>query len=221
MSVAPLAQPLRDALGALPVFPLPRLIFFPGTMLPLHIFEPRYRAMVVHCLATHRAMAVATLLEGPLDDHGNPPFASVAGAGVIVDHEELPDGRFNILLRGDARVRLDELPFLPPYRRARAEVLDDLPGEIRAHDATALRSLIRSFVTEFRVRNPGFEFELEEAPLELQLYPIASQLIASPEARLQLLQERSPSERCLRLIEQLAAQRAILRQQPGAQRVLN
>ena len=221
MSTANLVQPLRDALAALPVFPLPRLVFFPGTMLPLHIFEPRYRTMVQHCLATHRAMAVATLLEGPADEHQNPPFAPVAGAGVIVDHEELPDGRFNILLRGDARVRLAELPFLPPYRRARAEILEDLPGEVGSADRTALRSLVRSFVADFRARTPDFEFELPEGPFEQQLNAIASQLVASPDAKQRILEERSPVERCARILEQLAAQRATLQQQPGARRVLN
>lgn len=216
-----LAQPLRDALAALPVFPLPRVVFFPGTVLPLHIFEPRYRAMVKHCLATHRAMAVATLLDGPGDEHQNPPFASIAGAGVIVDHEELEDGRFNILLRGDTRVRLAELPFLPPYRRARAEVIDDLPGEISSADRTALLSLIQSFVSEFRARNPDFEFELPQGPIEQALGPIASFLVASTEAKRAILEERSPAERCTRLLEQLAQQRAILQQQPGARRVLH
>jgi Lon protease-like protein len=221
MSTTDLAQPLREALSALPVFPLPRLVFFPGTMLPLHIFEHRYRTMIKHCLATHRALAVATLLDGPVDEHKNPPFSPIAGAGVIVDHEELPDGRYNILLRGDARVHLAELPFLPPYRRARAEILDDLPGALSPADRTALLTLVHAFVGDFRAKHPDFDFDFPEGPLEQALNPLASALVASTEARQRILAERSPQERCSLLLEQLAHQRAILQRQPGAQRILH
>src|SRR3954462_2326372 len=104
---------LRDlgpALSALPLFPLPTVLF-PGAMLPLHIFEPRYRAMIRDALDTHRALAVVLITDpNTLDEHGHPVIAEIAGAGVIVDHAELPSGRFNILVRGRARVRLEELP---------------------------------------------------------------------------------------------------------------
>lgn len=220
MTSSDLTQPFREALAALPVFPLPRLVFFPGTMLPLHIFEPRYRTMIQHCLATHRSLAVAMLLEGPLDEHQHSPFAPVAGVGVIVDHEELPDGRFNILLRGDARVRLAELPFFPPYRRARAEIIDDLPGEVPETERTTLQTLVSAFLRDFRIKNPSFEFESSDGPFEQQIAHIASQLVASPEAKQRILEARSAPERCALLIEQLAGQRSVL-QRHGAPRVLN
>ena len=111
---------LAPALSALPLFPLPTVLF-PGAMLPLHIFEPRYRQMIRDALESHRALAVV-LIKNPalVDEHGHPAIADVAGAGVIVDHAELPSGRFNVLIRGRARVRISELPFIEPYRRAGA-----------------------------------------------------------------------------------------------------
>jgi Lon protease-like protein len=92
-----------------PVFPLPNVVFFPKTLLPLHIFEPRYRQMVTHCLALDQRMAVALLKPGWKEDyHAKPDFHAVATVGKIVEHEELPDGRFNLVLEGLERVQLEE-----------------------------------------------------------------------------------------------------------------
>src|SRR5262245_37863781 len=130
---------LRAALEALPLFPLPQAVLFPGAVLPLHVFEPRYKAMIRDCLASHRALAVVQITDADaLDQHGHPGIAGVAGVGVIVDHAELPEGRFNILVRGRARVGLEELPFVPPYRRARATVLDTDETAAADRDVTAL-----------------------------------------------------------------------------------
>src|SRR5580704_10946781 len=108
------------ALGDVPVFPLPQAVLFPHALLPLHIFEPRYRAMLAHCLATHRALVIARI-EGERgdqrkDEDARPRFASVGGLGLIVQHQSLPDGRSNIVLHGKARVALVERPSATPYR---------------------------------------------------------------------------------------------------------
>lgn len=66
----------------LPLFPLPETVFFPHTLLPLHVFEPRYRAMVADCLAGEKRMVVVRLLPGwEQDYYGRPPIHTVAGAG--------------------------------------------------------------------------------------------------------------------------------------------
>jgi Lon protease-like protein len=115
----------------LPVFPLPEVVFFPETVLPLHVFEPRYRKMVADCLAGDRFMAVAMLRSGWEKDYeGRPPIHAVAGVGEILQAEVLPDGRYNILLDGRFRVRIeDEVPAEDlPYRRARVRRLAEVPG---------------------------------------------------------------------------------------------
>lgn len=111
----------------LPIFPLPGLTFFPHTLLPLHIFEARYRAMVTDCLARDRRLAVVGLKPGYEADYdGKPAVYAVAGAGEIVRWERLATGRFNILVRGDCRVRIEiELPTDTLYRVVRARVLED------------------------------------------------------------------------------------------------
>jgi uncharacterized protein len=109
--------------GIVPVFPLTATVFFPGVVLPLHVFEPRYRAMVEDAARGERLIAVATLLPGW--EHlaeGAPPYHPLATVGRLVRVEELGDGRKNIALRGLERVRLEEEPGDRPYRRARATV---------------------------------------------------------------------------------------------------
>ena len=111
----------------LPIFPLPGLTFFPHTLLPLHIFEARYRAMVSDCLARDRRLAVVGLRPGYEAAYdGKPPVYPVAGAGEIIQWERLATGRFNILLRGDCRIRVEaELPTDTLYRVVSARVLED------------------------------------------------------------------------------------------------
>ncbi len=114
----------------LPLFPLPDVVFFPETVLPLHVFEPRYRRLVADCLADDRWLAVVMLRPGWEKDYeGHPPIHSVAGAGEIIQAEALPDGRYNILLDGRARVRLvaEEPADGRPYRVARAERIREAP----------------------------------------------------------------------------------------------
>jgi len=114
----------------LPIFPLPDVTFFPHTFLPLHVFESRYRAMVTDALARDRRIAVVRLRPGYAARYeGKPEVFAVCGAGEIVNCERMASGRFNILLRGQWRVRIDaEIPSDTLYRVVRAHRLDDAPG---------------------------------------------------------------------------------------------
>jgi hypothetical protein len=113
-----------------PIFPLPDVTFFPHTFLPLHVFEARYRAMVTDALARDRRLCVVRLLPGYERDYeGKPSVAAVAGAGEIARCERLPTGRFNILVRGLWRVRIErELPTDTLYRVVRARRLAEAPA---------------------------------------------------------------------------------------------
>jgi uncharacterized protein len=111
----------------IPIFPLPEVVFFPETVLPLHVFEPRYRQLVADCLAGDGWMGVAMLRPGWEKDYqGRPPVQAIAGAGEIIQAERLTDGRYNILLHGRARVRIlsEEPPDGRLYRVVRAEPLE-------------------------------------------------------------------------------------------------
>lgn len=115
----------------LPIFPLPDQTFFPRTFLPLHIFEARYRAMVTDCLARDRRLAVVSLKAGyEANYEGRPPVNRVAGVGKIVRYERLATGRFNILLHGECRARIErELPADTLYRIVHATPLADVGAD--------------------------------------------------------------------------------------------
>jgi len=114
--------------GVVPVFPLPDLVFFPDALLPLHIFEPRYLAMVREARAGEGLLVVATLLPGwERDPGGAPAFHPVATVGRLVHVLDRPDGRIDILLHGLERVSLEEEFTDRPYRLARARALRDVP----------------------------------------------------------------------------------------------
>jgi ATP-dependent Lon protease len=201
----PAAASLERALAAIPVFPLPRLVLFPGALLPLHIFEPRYRAMLADSLATHRCIAMA-LVEDP--GAAEPPaFARVAGAGIIVEHQPLPDGRSNIVLLGCARVRLEELPFVPPYRRARAQVLEDRPTPLTDIDFAALHAAVSGFVAEVRRLDVEVDFALPAGAATATTVDLCAQhLIVDADARQRALEELDVAARARFVTAELAAQ---------------
>lgn len=115
-----------------PLFPLSNVWLFPGAVMPLHVFEPRYRAMIEDSLDQSGRIVLATVCEGHEKDMpGAPPVYPVAGLGEIARHERLPDGRFLILLLGLARVRIREVPSERPYRRVAIAAFEECPV---AHD---------------------------------------------------------------------------------------
>jgi Lon protease-like protein len=107
----------------LPLFPLPNLVFFPRTRLPLHVFEPRYRKMVADAVASDQRFGIVLLRPGWETDYfGAPPIYACGTLGEIEQAVPLDDGRFNILVRGEVRFRVvGEIPG-QPYRTARVIV---------------------------------------------------------------------------------------------------
>jgi len=117
----------------IPLFPLPNVVLFPDVYLPLHIFEPRYRAMTREALGGTKVIGMTVLREGWQDDYdGAPPIYATGCAGAIVHHEPLADGRFNIVLRGIARFEVEhELSSDMPFRvaRIRLDEEEDATGD--------------------------------------------------------------------------------------------
>lgn len=147
-------MPAPASTMVVPIFPLPDVTFFPHTLMPLHVFEARYRAMVMDALERDRRLAIVRLRPGYEAAYaGKPAVHAVAGVGEIVSFERLATGRYNILVRGDARVRIEsEVPSDTLYRIARGRRLDDVEtagagsgalARIRASCATLLTALDR------------------------------------------------------------------------------
>ncbi|WP_159977283.1 MULTISPECIES: LON peptidase substrate-binding domain-containing protein [unclassified Novosphingobium] len=111
------------------IFPLAGAVLYPGLQLPLHIFEPRYRAMVSDVLARDRRIG---MIQPQRPAEGSTLY-TVGCLGRIGDVEALEDGRFNIVLEGETRFRvLRELVVTTPFRQVEAELLAENNGEVLA-----------------------------------------------------------------------------------------
>jgi Lon protease-like protein len=131
----------------IPVFPLPDAVFFPGTILPLHVFESRYRAMVKDALASDSMIAVALLRPGWEQGYaGNPDCYPIATAGRMEELESTPDGRYYFKLVGKVRVRLGEIVRDAPYRLVRAEDIPERP--VVENDPTIRRAKLDLFASQ-------------------------------------------------------------------------
>ena len=111
----------------LSIFPLTGAILYPGLHLPLHIFEPRYRAMVGDALARDRRIAMIQ----PSDPEDGTALFDVGCVGRISEVETSEDGRYNILLTGESRFRLlRELEVTTPFRQIEAELIEEPEDEM-------------------------------------------------------------------------------------------
>ena len=191
-----------------PIFPLPDLTFFPHTFLPLHVFEARYRAMVTDCLARDKRLAVVGLRPGYEANYdGKPAVNGMAGVGRIVQWERLATGRYNILLQGECRARIDhEVPSDTLYRVVAATPVGDVGGDDPA--ASSLAEQVRHRCVQILEVVGRSSSELREsldavhAPGQL-CDQIASAVIPRPGVRQALLEELDVRRRLERLSEAL------------------
>jgi uncharacterized protein len=132
----------------LPIFPLPNLVFFPNTRLPLHVFEPRYRQMVTDALSKDKRFGIVLLRPGWESDYFGAPAVHECGTiGTIEQAVPLDDGRFNILVRGDVRFRIvGEVEHLP-YRTARVIAQPEM--ERRSDEAYAQREWLADLARQY------------------------------------------------------------------------
>ena len=196
-------------LESLIIFPLPDVVFFPGTLLPLHIFEPRYRQMTRDALEQERPIAMATIdPSGRTDSYDRPLVRPYAGVGKIVESEELADGRFLMVLGGEMRVRIvDEYAPERPYRLVRAVPVPDEPGDEQATE-DALES-IRALVMTMRGANARLASVVME---ELEKHPdpavftnrLASMIGGDTNAQYRFLQTIRVSDRMTAIVEKIS-----------------
>lgn len=157
------------------VMPLPNAILFPHVLLPLYIFEPRYRKMLADCLADERMFAVALLRKGWEKEGHNPTPYPVASVGVIRTCVARADGTANVILEGVARVRIREYVKQRPYRVAQIEPLEstenlaeikrqplmDAVAELAKARARAGAELPKSVLTALRtIKSPDYLTDL-------------------------------------------------------------
>lgn len=186
------------------LFPLDSAVLLPQQVVPLHIFEPRYRQMVEQSLdgSGQIAMAVFAGKGWKEEYHGRPPLRQAVCIGQIMRHEKLDDGRFNILLQGVCRARIERE--LDPeqgvlYRRATLEPVGvDEEAETKLY---GVRERLRTLLEDGRVRelkNGGWVLERledEDIPTHVLLELVAFALPLQAERKYDLLAEGDAGER--------------------------
>ena len=207
----PLSRTLARALRRVPLFPLEDVVLFPHSMIPLYVFEARYRKMVRDVLAGNRLLAISLQLEkeSPAKD-GPPRVAAIASVGELVLAQELPDGRFNLVVRGRARIGIDEeLPSDEPYRLIAAhEIPDDPPAAPPdlAEADTALRALVTGLAESIPEGGELLKHvaAAQDSPAALANVMAAS-LVADPRARQRLLETTDIFQRLEQLSNEVVA----------------
>jgi Lon protease-like protein len=200
---------LAEALQRLPLFPLPNVVLFPHALLPLHIFEERYRALTRDILAGGRFLAISLIAADAREGDERPSVEPVAGVGEVVMAHELPDGRFNLVVRGRARIHIDEELYSDrPYRLISASLLADLPpaDPIDLRDADqALRALIGQLGEAVPEMGELLRQMVVEAARPAELVDaVASALIVDRSLRQRLLETRDVGKRIERVTAEIA-----------------
>jgi Lon protease-like protein len=173
----------------IPLFPLPETSLFPGVSRPFLVFEPRYREMIADALKGDKIIGMIRLRPGFEKDYeGRPPIYGVGCAGTIDKFEQLPDGRYVILLRGLTTFRVVSEDQRKPYRLARIEAVPELLKDEDRVALSALRNRIEKqlyTVLPLGVDPPDPSLEDDE------FVNIVAQNFGMPEATRQDLLERN------------------------------
>jgi len=168
-----------------PLFPLPDVCLFPGTVLPLHVFEPRYRQMVEDQLDRAGRIVMGNVpADAQADLAGSPAVHGVAGLGEIAQHRRQPDGRFLLWLVGLCRVKIHEIASPYPYRLVEAEVLEE--SSPLGFVEESCRSRIRDAISA-RTRNEASGGD--KLPLGMMVDALIQCLPLSPGTRQKLFSE--------------------------------
>ncbi len=181
--------------GEAPVFPLSNVVLFPHLILPLHIFEHRYREMTRDALSGPNLIAMALYKPGMEEEEGpGLPFHETVALGQIMQHESLPDGKFNLSLLGVARARVQSAQRQKTYWKAQLEILREDPdaadpGQNRAH----YEALWKNYGANLAV-------PAKALPLPVLCDLIASTFVSDILLKQQLLETLDASERCEKLI---------------------
>lgn len=186
--------------ATIPLFPLQEVMLFPDVARPMHIFEPRYREMLLYALAGDRVIGMVMLKPGhEREYYGHPPIFEVGCAGVIAHVDELPDGRYNVVLQGLMKFRIKSEDTSYAYRVAEIEPIQETLSDSERESLRGLRprllELLATVVPDDQSPTP------EEISDHELVNGLAQYLPMEPHERLDLLKLEDPLVRALALIE--------------------
>ncbi len=199
----------------LPLFPL-RTVLFPGMLLPLHVFEPRYRKLVRDTLAAERPFGVALIHEGEEVVGPAEPFTTGCSARIVAVNA-LPNGRSFLLVRGDRRFAIESLSRdEEPYLVGRVGWLDEPEGD----DAPRLAAAGRAAFAEYRLaiasvgtqRYADAAIEPDGTTLAEISYAIAAGLAVEAGERQELLEAETAADRLALELRLLERENALVRE---------
>jgi len=184
----------------LPLFPL-GAVLFPGALMPLHIFEPRYRLLIRRCIEQHRRFGIVLIRSGNEVGAGAEPY-DVGTEAKIVAESPLPDGRSYIVTRGERRFAVESLiPDAEPYLVGQVRYLDESDGERAVDRAGLAREALGAYllavvaVTEDARGERALADDLRDAPPSDLAYRIAGSLAVDAPQQQALLELETASAR--------------------------
>lgn len=200
-------QTASKKLAAVPLFPLPNVVLFPNAVLPLHIFEERYKTMAVDALRADGTIAMALLRPGwEKCYYQRPAIEPVVCIGTVLNHERLPDGCYNLLLQGLSRARIVKEYGDRSYRLAMLQTLAEGPTpEIElANHRQKMMEIFGNGV--FGQTTAGKQFrEMLAGPLTTSQVAdlVAFNFLDGVELKQELLAEEDVARRIARIVKEL------------------
>jgi Lon protease-like protein len=187
----------------IPLFPLPEVVLFPDVDRPLVIYEPRYREMVADALKGDRTIGMVRLRPGFEPDYeGRPPIDAIGCVGVIQESEQLPDGRYIILLRGVTTFRVLSEDQRKSYRRARIELIPEVVKEEDRGPLSEARERLAAMLVTVLPLDAGLP---DPALDDAEFVNLVAQALKMPESdRQDLLERSSVLSRARALVDRLA-----------------
>ena len=194
-----------------PLFPLPNVVLFPKTPIPLYIFEERYRTMIREALAGNRELVIALLRAGGESNYADLSLVNeIACLGKIETYEELEDGKYNIVVVGVQRVRIMREVKHSPYLMVEAEIIEEASYDEHSAGIMQRHNQLSALFAKFAelatgVEQPNLEF-MPQLDFESLVNMVAMTLNLEIERKQELLEINAAPLRCDELIP-------ILRQQ--------
>ena len=188
----------------IPLFPLQNVVLFPNVLLPLHIFESRYRAMIGDALDGDRIVGMVLLQPGyEADYEGRPPVFPIGCAGLVTQAQPLGDGRYDVVLRGLERFRIAREDADRPYRVAHVSALPDIVLDEHRTELRRYRHRIEALLMA-AIERTGAQPRFPPAvPDEDLVNALAQHLELDTLERQALLEREGVLDRCRGLIELL------------------